>query len=173
MDVIGIQSVYQSDQETPTMPEIEFLTLANHVEALNGLLYVSGGGWTDHWRPLQSANNAFISHLGIGVSVLFPWGDTNVPYQLVVNLETDDGNQLFDVRPILNVGRPAGLPPGSDQRAVFAFNAEMVFPQAGGYRIIARIENVEGQRAVTFRVHDVAGMPGIVGPAIPPTLPAG
>ena len=27
------------------MPEIALLTLANHVEVQNGLLYMNGGGW--------------------------------------------------------------------------------------------------------------------------------
>ncbi len=31
-------------------PTIEFLILAHHVEAVNGLLYISGGGWNDHRR---------------------------------------------------------------------------------------------------------------------------
>jgi hypothetical protein len=147
------------------MPEIEFITLANHVEAFNGLLYVSGGGWTDHYRPLQPG---YISHIGIGVSLLVPWNETNVQYQLVVKLETEDGAQVFEVRPLVNVGRPANLPPGADQRAVFAMNAEITFPQQGGYRILGRFEGIEGAaRAVTFRVHDV-GMMGIaeVGPGL-------
>ncbi|MGH7686574.1 MAG: DUF6941 family protein [Candidatus Dormibacteria bacterium] len=137
------------------MPEVEFVILANHIEALNGLLYVSGGGWTDHYRPMPPGSPDYISHLGIGVSAVVPWTDTNVQYQLVVRLETEDGKDVFEVLPTLVAGRPPNLPPGSDQRVVYAMNVEITFPHAGGYRILARIEGVNSPRSVTFRVHDV------------------
>jgi hypothetical protein len=150
------------------MPEIEFVTIANHIESLNGLLYVSGGGWTDHWRPPQKGGGQFISHLGIGVSILVAWTETNIQHQLVLTLETEDGKPVFEVRPILNMGRPFNLPPGSDQRAVFAVNVEINFPQDGGYRILSRIEGAQGSRSVTFRVHDVPQGGAGMGPLMVP-----
>lgn len=153
------------------MPEIEFVTVANHVEALNGLLYTSGGGWTDHFRPIGpgggGAANVYISHLGIAVSALVGWTDTNVQYQLVVALETEDGKPVFEVKPTLLAGRPPTLPPGSDQRVVYAMNAEIAFPQAGGYRLVARIEGVPATRSVVFRVHDIPLPSSGVGPSVP------
>ena len=57
---------------------VDFVLMANHVEVVNGLLYVSGGGWTDHHRRLPPDGAPIPpSHLGIGVSVVVPWNEKN------------------------------------------------------------------------------------------------
>ena len=34
------------------MPEIEYVTVANHAEAINDMLYLQGAGWTDIQQPM-------------------------------------------------------------------------------------------------------------------------
>src|ERR1041385_7911341 len=110
------------------MASIENLILANHVEAINGLLYVHGGGFTDINRVVPEGQPALV-HLGIGVTILVPWTETNRPYHLGIWVEPEDGGQqLFAVDSDIEAGRPAGIPEGSDIRAVIGLAGEVVFP---------------------------------------------
>lgn len=141
--------------------------LANHVEAVNGLLYVSGGGWTDHHRTLMAGGPPPLSRLGIAISVLVPWNETNQVHQLALNVENEDATSILArVDAQLNVGRAPQLPPGAEQHVVLALTVDLVFPQAGGYRIVARLDNDRSVKAWPFRVHDVVG--GLQAPSAPP-----
>jgi hypothetical protein len=135
------------------MPELEFVTLANHAEAIDGLLYLSGAGWTDHSRPQPSEDVQVSSHFGIGASILVHWTETNQPHQLTIKLESEDGDTLLDMSGNIEVPRPLGIPAGSDQRAVLAVNADIHFENSGGYRIVAQLG--EQTKTVSFRVHDI------------------
>jgi hypothetical protein len=136
---------------------INFLILANHVEAVNGLLYVSGGGWTDHVRRISQGGPPPSSHFGIGISVVVPWTETNQPHPFSVRIEDEDGQTLvLSVEGQLNVGRPPTLPPGGKQFAMIGLPVDVVFPKAGGYQIVARLGDQEAQSVTwPFRVHDV------------------
>ncbi|MGH2373699.1 MAG: DUF6941 family protein [bacterium] len=137
------------------MTHIEFLILANHAEAKEGLLYVLGGGWTDHWRQVPKGGPIPASHFGVGVGVIVEWTDTNRPHHLTIRFETDDGKEVGRVEGDLEVGRPPGLPAGSDQRAVLAFNGDFQWPSSGGYRVVARLGSDSAtDKIVRFRVHD-------------------
>jgi hypothetical protein len=136
------------------MAEIEYVLLANHAEAVAGLLYVSGGSWTDQWRGRRPPGAPTPpTHFGIGVSVLIPWNDTNRPHHLVIRIEGEDGGgELARAEADLEAGRPPGLARGVDQRAVLALNVDMAFPQPGGYRVVAEMR--DQVKTVSFRVHD-------------------
>lgn len=134
------------------MAEIEFLLIANHAEAYAGTLTVMGAGWTDHWRGPYPPGQPPLTHFGIGVGVLVPWTETNRRHHLVMRLEAEDGHVVATVEGDLELGRPPGIPPGSDQRAVMALNVDTQLPGPGGYRIAAELgQNV---KSVSFRVHD-------------------
>src|SRR6266849_2134685 len=137
-------------------PQFEFLCLANHVEAINGLLYMVGGGWTDHYRPpRQATGQPTISHIGIAVMVRIPWNDTNRPHRFQVEIQDLDGSSFMKVEGDLNVGRPAQLPPGTAQHAALAINGELVFPRTGSYVLRAVLNaDMATLRAWEFRVHD-------------------
>lgn len=136
------------------MPQIENLILANHVESLNGLLYVMGGGWTDLTRNVVPEAPFPPTHLGIGMSVLVGWVETNRRHRVLVYIEPEDsGEPLLRADAELEVGRPPGAVEGADQRAALAFSGEVVFPGPGGFRLVAEIGDQE-TRTVSFRVHD-------------------
>ena len=135
------------------MPEIEYMLLADHAEAADGKLNVIGAGWTDQWRaPRPETNPPPITHFGIGVSVLIPWTETNRRHHLVLRIEDEDGGAVGNVEADLEMGRPAGLPAGSDQRAVLAMNADVQFPHPGGWRVVAQLG--DQTKTVSFRIHD-------------------
>lgn len=134
------------------MAEIEFVTLANHAEAQNGLLYLSGAGWNEAFVGFAEDGHSRPFHFGVGVSVSVPWTETNSRHRMEVLLEHEDGGDpLFSVTGDFEVGRPAGLPQGADQRTVFAFTGQARFPLAGGYRLRAILDNSHS-RSVSFRV---------------------
>lgn len=120
------------------------LTMANHAEAINGLLYLSGAGWNRHVRQYVDGGPIPAHHFGIGVSVLVPWTEANRKLRLALWIEHEDGGDpFFRGDGELEVGRPPGVPEGSDLRAVLAVDAIVQYPSAGGYRLIAE---VNGQR---------------------------
>lgn len=137
------------------MPEIEFLMVADHAEVVNGKLYLMGGGWTDLRRPRQGAGESSPpTHMSIVASILVGWTETNEVHQLHIAIEDADATErLAEIETAIEMGRPPGIPPGSDQRALLAVNAGLVFPRPGGYRVVAKLG--DHTRSVTFRVHDI------------------
>ena len=101
------------------MPQIEYVTLAHHAEAVNGLLYLQGAGWTDLEQPIDGEGNLGMLHLGIGVSIVIGWNETNRNYPLTISVEHEDGEQLFAVEGSVEAGRPAGATPSSHSRNQF------------------------------------------------------
>lgn len=142
------------------MPEIEFLILADRAEVVNGKLYMMGGGWSDLQRmPAAENQPPPPSHLSVAVSVSVGWNETNETHHLRLTIENEDATQrLAEVEGDIEVGRPPGIPPGSDQRALLAVSAAVAFPSPGAYRVMATLAGES--RSVTFRVHDVAP-PGV------------
>lgn len=136
------------------MVRVDFLLVANHVEVVNGLLYVNGGGWTEHSRVL-TPNGPALSHLGIGVSVQVPWTATNQPHTLTLIIEDEDATPIFKMEAQINVGRPPQLPAGSEQPVQLGFPLNLVFPHPGTYRIVATVDEHGDTKHWTFRVHDL------------------
>jgi len=136
------------------MPELEYMLLADHAEAANGKLSALGAGWTDLWRaPHPPDGPPPITHFGIAVSVLVPWTETNHRHHLALRIEDEDGgSQVAAIETDLEMGRPPGLPSGSDQRAVLALNTDIQFPHPGGWRVVAQLG--EQIKTASFRVHD-------------------
>ena len=91
------------------MAEIELLTLANHAEVQNGLLYLSGAGWDTVTRSYQEGNQPAPQHFSIALSVLVPWMETNQPHLVVIRVEDEDGHEhLMEATANIEVGRPPG-----------------------------------------------------------------
>lgn len=135
------------------MATIEMLTMANHAEAVNGLLYLSGAGWDRVTRRYPAGQKPRPHHFGIGVSVLVPWAEANRKHRLGLWIEDDDGGApLIRVEGELEVGRAPDLLKGSDRRAVLAVDATVEFPSPGGYRLVG--ETGDSRRTYGFFVVD-------------------
>lgn len=150
------------------MPSIEFVSLAHHAEAINGLLYLQGAGWTEVEQPFDAEANPGTVHLGIGVSLLIGWNETNRSFPLTVTVEHEDGETLFVVEGAVEAGRPAGSTLGADTRTVLAVSGEVQFGRAGGYVVKATVgeEPNADTSAITFRVLFPSGITtGGSGPA--------
>lgn len=106
--------------------------------------------------------------MGIAVSILIGWNETNRRFPLTVTVQHEDGDELTRVDAQIEAGRPPGIPAGSDFRSVLAIGAEIQFPKTGGYRLRAELDGQD--QTVRFRVHR-PDLP--VGAAAAPTLPPG
>jgi hypothetical protein len=147
------------------LAEIEYLTVANHAEAINGLLYLQGAGWTDIQQQVGSGGPGFV-HFGIAISIIMGWNETNKRFPLALRLTDEDGVEYFNLNAQTEAGRPAGVPVGSDMRSVLALNAEVQFPKSGGYEL--RAELGEKARSVAFRVQQPLSPFGAAG-HLPPS----
>jgi hypothetical protein len=109
------------------------LILCDSAEAVQGKLYVLGGGWT-HARAAGQPFN-----LALGIVVRVPWDQANEQYELSTVLVTADGEPVSigpaKVEQALRheVGRPPGLKRGTSLNAVFAFRFDGLVLEAGGY----------------------------------------
>jgi hypothetical protein len=109
------------------------LILCDAAEAVEGKLYVLGGGWTHAVAADQPFNTA------LGIVVRVPWDRANEPYQLSALLVTADGEPVsvgehrVEQTVRHEVGRPPGLKRGTSLNAVFAFRFNGLVLGVGGY----------------------------------------
>jgi len=137
------------------MADIALLTLANHAEVQNGLLYLSGAEWDTLTRSFEAGKRPEPHRLSIALSVVVPWTEANLPQHVTVWVEDEDSNsKLLSAELDLEVGRPPGRPPGSDFRSPLAISANVEFPREGGYRVVAEVGDARHQKTYAFRVVD-------------------
>jgi hypothetical protein len=137
-------------------PEVEFLILADHAEAVNGKLYLMGGGWDRRavadFRQLQI--------FAVAVAVLIPWTETNRPLPLTVSLTDLDGAPVAPpLQTQLTAGRPANAKPGQKLRYMLAVNFQTGIPRPGEYVVEARIGQSPPKR-VSFYAEPINPGPG-------------
>jgi hypothetical protein len=100
------------------------MMLADSAQAVNGKLYILGGGWSlTGPMPVPSA---------IAALVFVPWNETNRKHVVKVSLLDEDYRPVLMPTPAgkaplviggeFEVGRPAGIVPGSTLEVPFAFN---------------------------------------------------
>jgi hypothetical protein len=160
--------VYDMASYSDEKVRIESLILGNHVEVSNNLLYVSGGGWTDHWRPIMDGKPAG-SIFGVGLVVIIPWdGSLGAAQEMRIWFESRESGEALGQpsQGYLNLSRPPWLAAGEEQRAMMAVQVPgLVFPKDGGYRVCATIGGSEA-KVVNFRVHTLS-VAQVVLPAAP------
>jgi len=107
--------------------------LCDYAEAVNGKLYVMGGGWNVAFAADQPMNAA------LAILVIVPWDQTNARHELRVELVDEDGNvvevQEREVRFTgeFELGRPPGIKAGTSLNAPFAWNLQGLQLPAGSY----------------------------------------
>lgn len=145
--------------EELTTPKIDFLILADRAEAVNGRLYMMGGGFD---RLFVSSFEQPVS-FSIAIGVLVPWTSANEEHRLFVTFEHEDGRPVqppFEMG--LNMGRPPIAIPGQTFRAMIAVQGLFKLLGPGGYCVSARIGDSEPHRAV-FHATPPVQMPGLPG----------
>jgi uncharacterized protein DUF6941 len=133
--------------------QIAFILLTDHSEAVNGKLYMTGGGWNVLRFPQLPQDWSFQIALGIDVG----WNETNMPHELRVNVQDPDGAATNEgLTGQFETGRPPGMPAGQDQRLVMSIGARASFSTAGPH---AAVVEVDGEEVGRTRFYVAEGPP--------------
>lgn len=134
--------------------DVEWIILADGAEVVNNKLYLLGGGW-----DRLAVTNGFPAQQPVAVAIAFkvPWLETNQQHTIEIEIDDQDGREIFKVSGQVEVGRPPGLPHGQAQRVQFAIRLELPLDHPGTYVIVTRIEEHEARR-VQF---DVVAVPSL------------
>jgi hypothetical protein len=109
------------------------LLLCDYAEAVNGKLYVMGGGWNVLHAAGQPVNTS------VAALITVPWDQTNRKHDLALELLTSDGQpvevggRLLKMEGEFELGRPAGVKPGSSFNAPFVWNFNGLVLELGSY----------------------------------------
>lgn len=97
------------------------LLLADSAQAVSGKLYILGGGWS-----ITDSKNI---NMAIAIKIEVPWIEANTRHNLQLSLVTEDeqpvkidDGQNCEVQGNFEVGRPAGLRPGTPLDVTLAVN---------------------------------------------------
>jgi len=128
------------------------MLLADAAQAVNGKLYVLGGGW--------SQIGPDPSPMAIAMKVDVPWDQANRPHEWMLELVDADGKPVpvrtaTGEQPVrlagrFEVGRPAGLPPGTPIDLPLAISIGP-FPLPSGRRLVWRL-TVDGETREDWQV---------------------
>ncbi len=131
----------------------EWLILADAAQIVGGKLYLMGGGW-----DVLTVNRALpiTQHVALAASYSIPWNETNQQFSVEVVIVSDDGKEIGKITGMVEVGRPAGTPPGSEQRAQISAELNLEFAAPGSFAIISSVGGFEDMRTA-FRVVQASG----------------
>ncbi|MDO8803290.1 MAG: hypothetical protein Q7R35_02570 [Elusimicrobiota bacterium] len=139
------------------------MLLADHAQAVNGKLYIMGGGWSVTGpKPCQSA---------LAIKIEVPWNEANRKHNLKLELVNADYRPVLIPTPVgesplvlsasFEVGRPPGVIVGSTLGVPLAFNIAPI-PLEPGQRYIWRLtinEITEDNWMVVFSTREVQPTP--------------
>jgi hypothetical protein len=128
--------------------DVEWLILSDAAQISGGKLFLLGGGWD----VLTVTSDFPVSRrIGLAVSFLVPWNETNEKHPFEVMIQTDDGEEVAKINGQIEQGRPPGIPSGSSQRAQVAADLGLQFKTPGVYSIATMVDGREAKRT-QFRV---------------------
>jgi hypothetical protein len=134
-----------------TSPRFDFLILADRADAINGKLYMMGGGWDN----IQVANLEEPVTLSVAIAIMVPWLATNQDHLITLRLVDEDDNELIKLQVGFKTGRPPTLPDAETQRVMLALPLSLKFPKAGKYTVVGTVGDDE--KRVGLRI--IAGPP--------------
>ena len=138
------------------------MMLADFAQAVNGKLYIMGGGW--------SVTGPGPSPSALAIKVEVPWNETNRKHKMTVALldsdyrpvlvPTPEGRAPLEITGDFEVGRPPGMLPGTPVDVPMAFNLGPI-PLPGNARYIWKL-TIDGKAddnwQTAFSTRD--GVPG-------------
>jgi hypothetical protein len=131
------------------MAEVETVMLANHAEAVNGLLYVTGGGWSHHWRGPRQTDQPVPSQVAFAATITAPPTEPASDISFTVRITGGDGAEVMRADGTMSMGSGDAT---SIKRAPLAGNFGIAFPGDGRYELTVEIPG--SRRSVEFWVHD-------------------
>lgn len=143
-----------ADVEEAQDIQITVMMAADGAQAVNGKLYILGGGFDRLTMPTQPFNHRF--DLAIVVDV--PWTQANEPFQLVVEQLDADGEPCgYRAEAQMETGRPAGMRRGTSFSVPIALPVVANFESPGRYVLRGAINGEERARVTIEAVAAPAG----------------
>jgi uncharacterized protein DUF6941 len=135
-------------ERDPTLeePRIDSLMTADWAEAVNGKLYLGGGGFDTVFAPqFPTVVRFFIAGM-----LVVPWKDTNRRFPLQGSVETADGEPLeWRMDGQVEAGRQPGRKAG-DVQIVLA--APVQFEAADAFDFVLKLRFASDERRLSLRV---------------------
>jgi len=138
------------------------MLLADAAQAVNGKLYVLGGGW--------SITGPQPTPMALAVKLEVPWDRANLKHAWRLELLDEDGAPVEvpgppggELQPLqlggeLETGRPPGLKPGTPLDVPLAFNfPPMPIPPGGRYEWRFSIDGIDDAWSVAFSTRPQQG----------------
>jgi hypothetical protein len=118
---------------------LDFLTLADKAEAINGKLYMMGGG-VGGIGLIQLPGPAAVD---VAIGLMVDYAETSDTHQLQLSLETADNTPVIGPITIpFATGRPPGLPAGEAVRFIAVLQGPFPIPGEGRYHWVAQVGDV-------------------------------
>ena len=132
--------------------EVDFVILADGAEAVNGKVYILGGGWS----AIQAPTFPFEYRMSVAVGVSAGWNETNERHTIDVKILTADNAPFMDVTHVeFELGRPVGLKQGESQRIMLASACVLKTDRAEDLQVVVATDGAEtggGHRSTPFKV---------------------
>jgi hypothetical protein len=125
--------------------------LADHAEAVNGKLYVTGGCWN---MITVSQLPSSHPHLTVAAALHVPWQATNQLHSLQLDLIDANGKSVLPepLQGNFETGRPPGMRSGDEAAVVIAFNFNgLQLHSAGVHEFVLEVDGTELGR-IGFKV---------------------
>lgn len=131
--------------------QVKVMMLADSAQAVGGKLYILGGGFDRINMPSVPFNHRF----DLAMLIEVPWGATNQPYQIVVEMLDADGEPMgYRVDATMETGRPPGTRQGTSLTVPIAVPVVADFPSPGRYVLRAsvngRVKNTAALEAIAL-----------------------
>lgn len=149
------------------------MMLADHAEVADGKLFINGGGWALTGPAPTTCGVALIFHI--------PWERTNHKTRFSLALLDADGHPVTQPGPIgaqpinvggqFEVGRPAGVPPGTAINVPVAVNTfPMQLPPGTQFTWVLEVDGHSDENwRLSFATRELPQQEaGPVPPALPP-----
>ena len=117
--------------------ELDFLLLADRAEAVNGKLYLVGGGWD----RLGMSSIPGPANFDVAVGVLVGYNETNSPHKIELVLEDEDNKLVLGpIAAQFELGRPAGMKLGQTQRFQMVLRGPFPLPRSGSFQWVVILD---------------------------------
>ncbi len=129
-----------------TDPYIDSLLVADYAEAVNGKLYIMGGGFDTLWGP----QFPHVVRFAFAALLKVPWNDTNRRLPVKGWVETKDGETLdWNMQGELEAGRAPGQRGGDAQIMVAG---PVIFEVTEPTEFVLNVQFAGDQRSVPLRI---------------------
>lgn len=142
-------------QESTQEIQIKVMLLADSAQAVGGKLYVLGGGFDRINMPTVP----FAHRFDLAMLIEVPWGATNQPYQIVVELLDADGESVgYRAEATMETGRPPGTRQGTSLTVPMAVPVVAEFRAPGRYMLSGSVNGEEKNRVAIEAVAPASAM---------------